>query len=717
MLPVAVAFTAAAIPVASRAETGSTDVLHGEQTTVIVSDASPEDIGVNETSVPKLTQPLVDTPQSISIVSAKELSDRGITSLEDALRTIPGITLGAGEYSWQGDNAYLRGFPTRDDMFIDGQRDYGYYSRDPFDTDSVEVLKGPSSILFGRGSAGGDINQVSKLASSTAAFAADAIVDSADMRRATIDWDSPVALGEGAALRVSAMAQHAQVADRDTTQSDRWGVAPSLALGLGSPTRLWVNYFHQTAHDVPDYGIPWLDGRPAPVNRSNFYGFSSDFLDTSVNVATARLEHDFGGSAMLRSQLRYSADARDFRLTEAAIPAGTEPTVSPTAIAVTRNEFQGFSTDRFLQDQTDLVLRFHTAAFSHAIVSGFEVGRESPRPTYITNVGVPGTNLADPRPQAYSVALSYERLHADTVATTAGLYVLDTVQVGPCWQLMGGVRWDSFDARYRSTGYTPAGTVSAITNVDHVDRPFSYRAALIYAQDARWSLYATLGTSFDPSAEGIESLISSGRSLAQANLNLDAEKNRAYELGTKWNLIGDSLFLGGSIFRLDKLNARVPDPTNPGFNILGGDERVTGAEIEMTGHITSSWLIRASYTYLASEVTRTTPGGPLLGAPLTNAPRNSSTLWTEYFVSRRLELGVGAVQVSSRLGQDTAASYEVASGYVVMNGMANYAFAPHGSVQLNLKNLTNRNYMDELHPFHVIPGAGLTAQLSLAARY
>lgn len=709
-LTVALALNAPVMALGQTAATG--DQSAGQLAPVVVTAQRMDYNGTNELSLDKLTQPLVDTPQSISSVQTTELSDQGDTDLNEALRTVPGITLGAGETSWQGNNAYLRGFTTRDDMFVDGQRDFGYYYRDPFDDEQVEVLEGPSSILFGRGSTGGVINQVSKSPTLTALLDGTAIVGSDDLQRATLDLDTPVTqLGSGAALRLDLMGHHSDVTDREVTHSDRWGAAPSLALGLGTPSRLEVSYFHQTADDVPDDGIPWFNGRPAPVHRSNFYGFASDYLDSDVNILTVRFEHDFGDSISLNSQARYSSDSREFRMTEADVPAGTAASTPIAAITVIRNVFQGYGTATFAEDQTDLTAHLQAGAVSHAIVTGIDAGREEPRTTYITNIGVPGTNLAAPTLQPYSVAESYTALEADTEAKTAGVYGLDTLQ----WrdlQLMIGGREDLFDAPYKSTKYAPGGAIVAYTSADQVNRIFSYRAALVYTLGALGSVYAVTGTSFDPSAEGIDSLISSGRALSQANLNLDPEKTRTYELGSKWQLADKQLLLSGALFREEMFNARVPDPDNPEADILGGDERVDGVQVQAVGHITRAWDIDASYTYLNSAVIRSTPGGPLLGAPLTNAPRDASTLWLEYRINRPLEVGIGALQASSQLGQDTARSYEVAPGYVVWNAMAQYLLSPKLSVQINLDNVTNSYFIEEVHPFHAIPGEGFVGLLS-----
>ncbi len=717
---VAVALAAFNVPMLAFSQTAPTaDQSADRPHEVVVTAQRLNYHGANELALDRLTQPLVDTPQSVSSVSAADLSDQGVTDLNGALRMVPGITLGAGESNWQGNNPYLRGFPVRDDLFVDGQRDFGSYYRDPFNDEQIVVLEGPSSILFGHGSTGGVINQVSKSPGLEALLAGTATMGTDDLQRGTLDVDSPLAtLGAGAALRVNLMGEHYAVADRDVVHGSRWGVAPSLALGLGTPTRLEVNYFHQTGHDIPDLGIPWFAGRPAAVGRGNFYGFSSDYLDTDVNMFTTRFEHDFSDSTTLSSQLRYSSDSRQYRMTEADIPKGIPPTTPVTQITVARNAFpafQGAGSSTFWDNQTDLTTHVSTGAIRHAIVTGFEVSREAPHTTYFNDVGVPGTNLAFPVMPPYSVAQSYRALVTHTVAKTAGVYGLDTLEWGN-WQVMAGAREDLFDSPYTSAHYSAGVAVLSQTDADQVNRIFSYRVAVVYKPARNGSLYAMTGTSFDPSAEGIASVVSAGRALAQAYLNLDPEKTRTYEIGSKWQLADDRLLLTGALFRQEMLNARVPDPTNPEFDTLGGDERVDGGQVSATGRLTRALDVEASYTYLDSRVIRTATGGPLLGAPLTNAPRNASSLWLKYRITAPLEIGVGGLQASSQLGQDTAAAYLGAPGYVVWNAMAMYEFSRKLLVQLNLNNLTDKYYFAQVHPFHVIPADGFVALLSVTVR-
>jgi catecholate siderophore receptor len=686
--------------------------------TVLIEGMRIVDYGTETSSVSKLTEALRDTPQTITTVRQEEMSDRSVSTINDALRTVPGITLGAGETSWQGTNLFLRGFTTRNDMFLDGMRDFGYYYRDPFNDASIEVLKGPASILFGRGSTGGVIEQVSKPVVQQRHVSGSLQFGTDDTRRATLDVGGGLpALNETAGFRLNAMFHDSEVADRDGAENERWGIAPSLALGLGTPTRVVFNYLHQDDDIRPDYGLPWMAGRPAPVKRSNFYGFDSDYLDTTVDIGTLHIEHDFDPSLSIRNQTRYSRAERAFRITEPTVPAGTPAGMPVEDVTLTRIEFEGYSTDSMLQNQTDLTARFAIGGMRHTLVTGVELSRDNPRPVYVSNSGLPTTNLADPPPQDYTVALSYPRLAARTVANGVAAYALDTMKLDEHWQLILGARWDRLHTRYRSVGYSPTGDVIATTSIDRTDQAPSYRAALVYKPLAAGTFYLSYGNSFNPSAEGIESMVSSGRALGQANRRLDPENSHAYELGTKWELAGGQVLLSGSIFRIEKTNARVPDPDMPGFNTLGGDQRVDGLEVELVGRLTSFWNLRSGYAHLDSEVARTTPGGPLPGAPLPMTPKHTASVWNEWLLPHGFALGLGAVHVSSRLGQNTASAHLVAPGYTTVDVMAKYTVSRKVRVQLNLNNLTDEYYFDQLHPFHVVPGAGRTALASIELQY
>ncbi|MBB3953799.1 TonB-dependent receptor [Novosphingobium sediminicola] len=669
----------------------------------------------NRISLEKIETSQIDTPQSLTVLNQDEWQARGVNNLADALRMVPGISLGAGETSWQGNNASLRGFTTRDDMFLDGMRDFAYYYRDPFNSQSIEVLKGPAGILFGRGSTGGVIHQVSKAPESAASTAVSLAAGTDDTRRATLDANQP--LGDHGALRVNAMGHTSHVAGRDEALNRRWGIAPTLALGMGTDTRLTLSYLHQEEHNRPDYGIPWFNGAPAPVARSNYYGFSDDYLNTTVNIVTLKLEHDVSNHLSLRNRTRYSSADRSFRTSEAAVPTGIAATTPLEAITVTRNEFSGQSSDLFLQNQTDITANFKTGAWDHTLVGGIELGQEVPRPTYIFHTGVIATNLANPLPQAFAETSSYVRLHAHARAATLGLYALDTIRIGEGWIAIAGLRWDRYKAHYQSTGYSATGAQSSSTDQSPVNRKLSLRGALVYKPAANGSLYLSYADSFNPSAEGITSMISSGRSVAQANLDLRPETGRVIEAGVKWSLLSNRLMASAAVFDTIKSNVRVPDPANSAFNLNGGRQRSRGMELEISGNITARWSLRAGYAYLDTatlwSANPDASGSPRIGAPLPLAPRHSGSLQSDYAFTPRLSAGLGLLFQSSRLGQNTNASYLVAPGYATLEARARYEVAPGFDVQINVSNLTNALYYDQLHPFHVIPGAARSALITL----
>jgi catecholate siderophore receptor len=482
---------------------------------------------------------------------------------------------------------------------------------------------------------------------------------------------------------------------------------------------LLLSYVHQTERNRPDYGIPWIPGgfaspgAPAAVDRSNYYGFTNDFLNTDANIVTARLDHSFSDAVQLRSQVRYSYNKRSFRYSEAIIPANTPQGTPLSQITVSRNLFQGFSTDEFVQNQTDIKADFDTGALRHVLIFGGEISLENPTTTYITNFNVPATSLTDPQTVFYdSTPNSFVRLRARSRSTGVGLFAIDTIEVGERWRAIIGLRWDSFRTRFNSAGFNQAGTQTD-TAVDRTDRNLSYRAALVYKPSSAGSIYAGYANSFNPSGEGVESLISAGRSVAQANLNLDPETSFSFELGTKWNLFGDRALLSASIFRIEKDQVRVPDPAFPGFNTLGGRQRVDGAEIEFSGEILPGWSVRGSYAFLDSQTVESSPAGPIVGQPLILTARHMGTFATSYDVTERLNVGANVISTGQRLGQNTPGSFLIAPGFTIVDLSAKYEIADGVIARLVVNNLFDVLYYEQLHPVHVIPGAGRTALASL----
>jgi len=660
----------------------------------------------------KLTGPLVETPQSITVVPSQLMQDQGVTTMRDALRNVPGVSLAAGEAGQQGDNLSIRGFNSQNDFYLDGMRDFGSYYRDPFNLQAVEVLKGPASVLFGRGSSGGTINQVSKqpllqsITSGTFAFGTDGTV------RFTSDVNRQITGLDGSAIRLNLMGNLNGTAGRDVTEWRRFGFAPEMAFGLGTSTRLTLQYLHQQSYDTPDYGIPWLNGTPAPVAHQNFYGYdSSDFFRTIVDIGTVKLEHDINDNITVRNQLRYGSYKRDLQVTEPQIIGFglatnfINPGVPLSSVLVTRHVIGVSSQETLLDNQTEGVFRFKTGPVSHALLAGVEVARQTSDPTRIAFPNTT-TSLLSPNPSspAFPGGGTPTSIQGTTVNNYA-LYLMDTISLGEHWDLLGGWRWDRFNSSFHQIIPPP-------TSLSRNDDLPTYRAALVYKPNVNSSVYFSYGTSFNPSAESL--------SLSAATASVAPEKTTTYELGTKWNVLDQRLSLNAAVYQIQKANAREVNPADPTTDILAGNYRVRGFEIGFSGYITDVWEVFGGYSFNDAEVV-SSPNSAEVGHSPPNAPRNTLSLWTTYRLPwHDLEIGGGMNYVSSRTASSTPARGTNvilrAPGYWTMQLMAKYPITPNLSAQINLTNVTNTYYYDLLHPAHIILGPSRAAIFTLAAK-
>jgi catecholate siderophore receptor len=670
------------------------------------------EVTADETPVitsPKYTEPLFEVPQTISVVPQQVLQDQGTTTLRDALRNVAGISLAAGEGGAQGDNLTIRGFTARNDIFLDGMRDFGSYYRDSFNYEEVDVLQGPTSVTFGRGSTGGVVNQESKVPVDRHLIGGSLVFGSDATRRITADINEPI--GIETAFRLNLMGVDQGVAGRDIAENRRFGVAPSLAFGLGTSTRLTLSYVHEQADDTPDYGIPWLFNGPAPVDRSNYYGFEhGNYLRTNVDIVSAKVDHDFSNSIKLRNQARYGHYRRAVQITEAKV-AGTLTTDTPVEdINVTRNQIAVNSLETFLDDQLDATFTFNTGFVKHSLVAGVEGGRETSSPTRFAWTNVPGTSLLNPdesQPFTGTAAVSSD-VHA--IAISFGAYAVDTLKFGRHVDVIGGVRWDRFDTDYASQSPT-----TAPAQFSRVDQQPSYRAAFVYKPVHYGSIYFDYGTSFNPSAETL--------ALSAGTANLAPEKNRTYEVGTKWDFPSKRLSVVGSVFQTVKSNARETSPTNPLLVVLAGNQRVNGVQVSVTGRITDRWQMLSSYAYLDGKVVSSQFFPAAVGAQLANVPKNTFNLWTTYKLPWRLTAGAGTQFVDSRTASSTVPLdptthlVKQIPSYWVFNAMASHPLTERISLQLNLYNLANRYYFDEPHPGHLVPGPAFTALVGLNFKF
>ena len=720
--------------------TGRVSVSVRANDSVIVQDSSPQ------LSLDRYPVPLLDTPQSITTISQATIQEQAATTLRDTLRNAPGISLAAGEGGSQGDNLTLRGFTARNDIFLDGMRDFGSYYRDSFNYREVEVLEGPSSVTFGRGSTGGVINQESKSPVNDRFIDVEGDFGTDLTRRFTADINQPFGNpGHGDSFRLNLMGNEANVAERDVTENRRFGVAPTLALGMGTANRLTASYFHFNENDIPDYGIPWYFNRAAPVPRHNYYGFrDGNYLRTDVDMVTLKLEHDVSDWAILRNRIRFANNQRDARITEPQVNNATAGSITPATplsqIFVNRNQIATFSNEGLLWDQLDATAHVKTFGIRHVVVIGAEGGRETSdpvRPTfnYVNPAGqtintVPTANLLAPNESQSFSGTSAPSSNVHVTSTSYGLYLLDTMQFGSHWELIGGARFDRFLTDEKSIAYpTPKMAVAGgpivqgpptITYPTRLDRKPSWRAAAVFKPTSFGSIYFDYGTSFNPSAEALSLTVGPAGS---GTANLAPEFNRSYEVGTKWDLNNARFSLRADLFRTTKENAREASPTNSLVYVLAGTQRVDGAELVLNGRITTRWQLLSSYTFMHSEVVKSQYYPLAVGYRLANVPGNLFNLWTTYQPIPRLMIGGGGNYVDSRTASSTVpldpttGLIKQVPSYVVLNAMARYTLTDNISLQANVFNVANRNYIDEIHPAHIVPGAGTSGLFGLNFKF
>ncbi|GLQ87965.1 TonB-dependent receptor [Dyella flagellata] len=646
----------------------------------------------------KVPTSLRDIPQSVVVVNRDLLDAQGATSLQDALRNVPGITIGAAEGGQIGNNINLRGFTARTDIYLDGFRDPGQYYRDVFDLDAVEVLKGPSSMLFGRGSTGGVINQVSKQPELKAFGQISATVGSGDRYRLTGDINQPLSGTAAARLNIYGQDMHST---REVLNNRDGGIAPALRLGIGTPTQITLSALIQRNHDMPDYGLPPINGRPAHVNPKNWYGLTDDRTIQSIDEFNARLEHTFSDHLTLRTQLQYSQYKTDARETAAnsVVTAGgvtlNRTLGNPTNLPLQDLYVQLASHDRVIHDklldsQTDLVNKFSTGNWQHTLVTGVEFARETYNNQTYTRNGLPLLSLLDPAQQATPANVTTTvGNYAQSVGKSVGVYANDTIKLDDHWMVVAGVRRDRFDAHISNTLSAPAYAQQTVYFT-------SVRGGVIYQPSEKQSYYVSYGTSFNPVLEQL--------TLTNGTQNLAPSKNRSYEIGAKWNLLDDMLGVNAALYKLEQTNARTQ--TSSGEYTLNGNIRVRGAELGVVGHLTDHWQVFSGYSYMDGKIVKALDGTQ--GNVPANTPRNTFTAWTTYTFAQHWEAGGGPTYMSQRYAANTDKTS--VGGYTRWDAMLAY-HQPRYDIRLNLLNLANKRYFDAVIPSdggRAVPGVGRT---------
>lgn len=715
---------------------------------ITVSETEGSPVKADTASSSKFTAPLLDTPKTVSVITSEVMTQTGSTTLVEALRTTPGITFGAGEGGNPvGDRPFIRGFDAQSSTYVDGMRDLGSQSREIFNVESVEVVKGASSAYGGGGSTGGSINLVSK-APMKEQFSAGSIGLGTDhYKRFTADGN--YLLGDNAAFRINAMYHDAGVAGRDAIYNSRWGFAPSLTLGINSPTRVTFSYYHMQTDDLPDSGIPYNnpktgdarngDGSPYVVNRHNYYGLADrDFRKTQADIGTVKVEHDFDATLHLRNSTRYSKTSNDYIWTQPDDSQGNTYNGQVWRRANTR-----ISDVRGIQNQTELFGEFLTGSIKHHFSAGVELSREeSTKDSYLVRTatgttacaaGIAASNynctsLYNPNPSdPWSGYIGRANRPTDASNTVSSVYLFDDVEFNRQWSFNGGVRYD----HYRSTSHTsayPAITAAAsptgvaiaavaASDLRNTSSFLNYQAGIVFKPAANGSIYVNYSTSSEPAGLNANDGTSDG-TISAANQNLDPERSKSYELGTKWDVMDKKLALTAAIFRTEKVNARVT--AADGTTQLAGNYKVDGLELGFAGNVSTKWQVFGGYTYMNSRIVDAGFASGVAstsnGKQMANIPKHSLSLWNTYLLLPKLTIGGGAFYTSKVYGNTTNTKW--VPGYTRYDAMASYVIDKNMTLQLNIQNLSNKIYYSQAYASHFATlAAGRSGTLALNVKY
>ena len=692
---------------------------------------------VNQSANSKFVAPLLDTPKSVSVISKQLIEDTQVTTLSDALRTVPGITLGAGEGgNPNGDRPFIRGYNSESSMYVDGVRNATSQNREMFAVEQVEVTKGSASAMGGAGTTGGSINMISKVAKAGDFLEGSVAGGTDNYQRITLDGNKD--FGNGIAARVAVMGHHNEKAgQKNGAEYKRAGIAPSIVFGLDTPTRATLSYYYLKSDDTPDSGVPYkydaakkaTIGKPVDVKQGIYYGLlSRDFQKQENQIGTIKLEHDLTDNLTLSNTAVYSTAKNDYLWTQ---PDDSKGNVLNDK--VWRRINSRITDTNIFTDQLALTGKFNTGAFKHSFNIGAEYSdQKSDKGNYLTSYpGYPGTTTGgfnsdcaindawctsltnpDSRNQWLGSSAANKNLTTTTTETTS-VYLLDNIEFSPQWLLDLGLRWDKFDTKQT----TNATGDSIENNTDFL----TYQAGLIFKPVESGSIYASYATSANP--VGVDGGDGS-EAIGQAYMDLDPEESRTFEIGTKWDVLNERLSLTAAVFRTEKQNTRIQLDAATYTN--GGETQVDGLELGVNGQITDKWAVSAGYTYLDSETVNPgpscnrqgvcTPDNPAKGKQMQNVPKNSATLWTTYAVTPALTLGAGAVAMDKVYGD--AANTKWVPGYVRYDAMARYNVNENVDLQLNVNNLSDERYFTKAYASHYATEAeGRSAVLAVNFKY
>lgn len=722
----------AALPAIAQAQTASPPPADRELGGVTVQSTAIDDAEAETsykvsrtTSATRTDTPLVDVPQTVSIVTVKQIEDQAANSIGDAIRYTPGVFSAQGEGN--RETILFRGNSTTGDFFVDGVRDDVQTYRDLYNIEQLQVFKGPNAMIFGRGGIGGVINRVTKVADGRQHLGARFEAGSFDHYRGQVDLGT--ALSDVASVRLTGVYQNSG-SYRDGVDYERWGFNPTVTFGLGDTT-ITAGYEHFEDDRVADRGVSAYLGVPLRTRRGEFFGDPDNSPTwTNTDAATLFVEHKFSDAVTIRNRTRYADYDKFYQnvfpgavntaasVNPAGLPAGTYAAGTIVQIGAYRAGTQR----KNLINQTDLNATFATGAIEHTLLVGAEFSRQKTDnlreegffPTSTNAAGVQNifALISAPRIRRSDVqwrSIASSGINRGTTTVTAG-YVQDQIALSPMFDVVLGVRYEHVTTKVtdlRTIGF-PA---TQQRDFDVTDNLWSPRAGLIFKPVENASIYAAYSRTYLP--RGGDQLTG----LSITNQSLAPEKYQNYELGAKYDLAA-GLSLAAAAFQLDRDNVlSLSDPNNPASTLVPiGRQRTKGIELSAAGEITDQLSVVAAYTLSNAKFLDSQSGTVVAGNRVPNVPRNAASLWTRYNPLEQLGLAVGVISQGKRY----AATDNLVSmpGYTRVDGALFYKLTDGFDVQLNVENIFNKRYFTYAHSnTNITPGSPTAFRVGLNARF
>jgi len=651
----------------------------------------------------KTDTPLINTPQAITVIPQEVLKDQNVQSITEAVRYVPGVTASQGEGN--RDALVLRGNNTTSDLFIDGLRDDIQTYRDLYNTDRIEVLKGPNGMIFGRGGAGGVINRVSKKAGWDSVKDLGITYGSYNQKRITGDFGQ--GLNDEVAFRVNAVYEKSD-SFRDGVNLERYGVTPTLTIAPSINTNIHLSAEYFKDQRIGDRGIPSVSGagnsniknRPYKISDNDqFYGNARlSPNETETAAFNAIIEHTFANDVKIKNNTRYA----DYDKFYQNIYAGSS--VNNLGMLTLKGYRDETKRQNFI-NQTDVTVPFTTGSLKHTFLVGVEFMSQDDENKRLTAIAGSSTISSVPvsNPTA-SVTFADINRDQETDISSRAFYVQDQIEFSSQWQAVLGLRHDRFETDYKNSTNND--------RVDITDNFLSPRAGLIFKPTSNTSVYANYSLSYAPKAGD---QLTGFRSLSDPTF--DPEKFINKEIGAKWD-INSNLSLTAAAYILERENIVASDPAGSGNNILLNGQETKGLELSLSGDITDKWSVIAAYTHQNGEITKQQGTGSsaiIKGSDLAETPDNTISLWNKYDINNTWSVALGVVSRSAMYAAiPQVGSSTLLPGYTRYDAAIFAKLSEKATLQFNIENLTNKDYVASAHNNNnILPGSPISGRATL----